>query len=235
MNSNMIIPLYLYSNKENSYISDKKYEFTNMDFISVFYAINPNVKPKPSYTDLICVTNSNTTTIDISVLYDALNFNINCVRFLAWTERTPCTIPLYIRQSGYNIHISFDEDPVNNSYVPYKIPYIYVLPPANVKISKCNGVFKTGKKHPRFKFSESFGKCIPDPESSLTIGECLVLHNKNITLPNKTGKQSTLLNFLESRYGNENETKKGSWKYILFSIVCIIILFFSLVKFLDKK
>jgi hypothetical protein len=220
---NTIIPLYLYSNKENSFITDKKTDFSNMDFISVFYAISPNIKPTPSYTDLICVTNSNTTTIDISVLYDSLNFNTNCVRFLAWTERTPCTIPLYIRQNGYNIHISFDEDPVNNSYVPYKIPYIYVLPPANVKIPRCNGVFKKGKKYPRFKFSESFGKCIPDPESSLTIGECLVLHNKNITSPNMEGKQSTLLNFLENRYGNEKKTEY--LKYILFFIFIIFCIF----------
>lgn len=189
-----VIPLYLYSNTQNSFISDKKVSLSNKEFISIFYAINPTIKPKPSYSDLICATNSLSTTIDISVLYDSLNYNTNCVRFLAWTERTPNTIPLYIRQSGRNIHISFSEKPINNSYVPYKIPIIYVL------------------STPPFTFSNSFGKCIPDPESSLSIGDCVI--------KNTTGKQSTLLNYLENKYGNR---KKNIYTIVIIIILSIIL------------
>lgn len=209
MDDSSIIPLYLYSNTQNSLISDKKYNFSNTDFVALFYGINPIIKPKPSYTDLICATNSGTTTIDISVLYDGLNFNTNCVRFLAWTERTPNTTPLYIRQNGSNIHISFDKNPINESYIPYKIPVIYVL--------------TSKRKNPHFTFSDSFGKCIPDPESSLSIGQCLVLHNKNIiSLDN--GKQSTLLNYLENKYGGKGKGRRDIIIiFILFVIFCLLL------------
>lgn len=209
---NEIIPLYLYSNFQNSCISYNKKSISDMDFICTFYAINPNLKPKPSYTDVFCVTLSGHVIIDISLLYDQLNFNSNCIRFLAWTEKTPCTVPLYIRQNGNNIHISFHEFPINDSYTPYKIPLIYVLLPST---PEC--LFKN------FHFSPSFGKCIPDPQSTLTIGECLVLHNKNITYPDMINKQSTLINYLESKYGNKK--KKHYWNYIILLFIFILIIY----------
>lgn len=220
---NAIIPLCLYSTPQNSYIGlpEKIYQNDKViyscpnhpDFVTMFYAINPDVKPIPTYTDYICVKNINLETIDISSIYDPFNLDINCTRFLAWLEKTPYTQPLYIFKNGSNLLISLTEQAPEN-YIPHQIPVIHVL--------TADSAFKMGKNNiPLFTFSNSFGKCVPDPHSNLTLGQCIVLHNKNITNPEHLNKFPNILTYLKLRYGNKNKT---NYIVIVFAILLIILL-----------
>ena len=228
---NTIIPLCLYSNSRNSYIGlpEKVYHggkvtyscppHPKMQLVTVFYAINPDVKPNPTYADLICVKNVNQETIDISSLYDPFNKDIKCTRFLAWLEQTPGTLRLHISKKGDNIYISPDEK-TPDGYVPYSIPNIHVLPANN----------SDPYSVPKFTFSNSYGKCIPDPSSNLSLTDCIVIYNKNVTRPEFVGRYPNVLTYLNARYGHDKGSKIPGIIGVVFAAVLCICLILLVIK-----
>lgn len=221
-----IIPLCLYSNNQNSYITiPENKSITNMDLIMIFYVINPAINPFPTYADLIGIKNSDNKTDDIFRIYDPFDMDIETsIRCLIWLEPTPNTVPLYITTNGSNLYIS----PYQNSYTPYKIPIIHVLSASRWKTSS-SGI-------PSFTFSNSYGKCIPDPKSNLSLEQCIAIYNKN------TNKYPNILTYLQNRYGNGNR-KSNNFHIIgiiftIIFIISILVLFWLKMKkydFIDKN
>jgi hypothetical protein len=231
---NIIIPFCLYSNTKNSYIGlpekvyrDEKISYNcpphpKMQLVTVFYAINPDVKPNPTYADLLCVKNVNGETTDISTLYDPFNMDINCTRFLAWLEQTPETLRLHISKNGDNIYIS-PNDEIPNGYERHSIPNIHVLPANNLDPYNI----------PKFTFSNSHGKCIPDLQSDLSITECIVIYNKNVTRPEFVDKYPNILTYLDVRYGDSKEIKIPSIIGFIFACllcICLVLLAIKMKK-----
>lgn len=243
-----IIPLCLYSNNKSSHIAlpektregdSTVYKCTqrvDMGFVMVFYAINPDVKPNPTYTNLIGIKNTNRETVSISSLYDPFNVDYKTsIRCLVWFETTPNTTPLYITTDGSNLYISPYQNQPNPSYTPYKIPIIHVLtnPSENFpKTPHSAGEFQTKKNKPVFTFSNSYGKCIPDPQGNLTLGQCIVLYNKNISNPEYIGKYPNILTYLQTRYGNGKKSTKISG---VIGMVFTSILLFAILALLWLK
>lgn len=226
-NENTIIPLCLFSTNKNSYIGLPEKIYQNEitykcpdlpNFITTFYAINPDMRPIPTYADLFCLKTANMEIIDISVIYDPFNIDTSCTKFIAWLEPTPNTNPLYIFKNGQDIFISLKNIAPEN-YIPHEIPIIHVL--FHPKLS--GFPFQIGTDNmPKFTFSNSFGKCIPDPKSSMTIGQCVVLHNKNITNPENINKFPNILSYLETKYGSSKPVKMKKIILILFTIILIL-------------
>jgi hypothetical protein len=220
---NAIIPFCLYSNDKNSYIglpekiNNNQFNcplHENMKLVTVFYGINPDVKPNPTHATLLCIKNANKETIDITSLYDPFNRDIKCTRFLAWLDPTPGTIELFISKNGDNMYISPNKN-LPQGYVPHEIPSIYVLPSQKVT------------------FSNSYGKCVPDPSSKLTLGECIVLYNKNITRPEYIGKYPNILTYLKIRYGDGKKSSISSIAGIIAATIlsiAVIVLFWLKIK-----
>lgn len=193
----------------------------NMNFIMKFYTVNPDLRPNPTYTDLMGIQNTNSETIELVDLYDPFNIDRTVsIRFLPWKEVTPNTIPLYISTNGNNLYIS-PEKTIPQNYKPYKIPMIYVL--TDAIFPKENGI-------PVFTFSNSYGKCMPDPQGSLSIGECIVLYNANITRPEYIGKYPSILNYIKVKYGNNNNKTTNVIGIIFASIFVISILVLFWIK-----
>lgn len=233
-----IIPLCLYSNNQSSYIAlpekirqnDSNIyncrDHNDMKFVMVFYVINADVKPNPTYTDLIGIKNSYNETIEILNLYDPFNVdNKISIRCMVWLETTPNTTPLYITTNGTNLYISPYPNQPNKSYTKYKIPVIHVLTNSGnfPKTPRSSGEFHVNANGmPQFTFSNSFGKCNPDPQSNLTLAQCLVLHNKNILSPEYIGKYPNILTYLQNRY---YKGKRNNIIGIIFTIILIISIF----------
>lgn len=223
-----IMPLCLYSNNESSLITlpekvrenDKTVlkcrNIEGMNFETIFYVINPDIKPKPSYLDLFCVKNANNTTVDLFTVYDPYA-DLDGIRFLAWLEATPCTSPLYVWRKGQKLKITFNENEPDKGYILDEyIPIIFVLAPSTVKgerVGNCN----LGDK---FTFSISDRRCIPDPKSDQTLGQCMVKINEKLFQAND------LLGYLEKKYNNENnkQESKINIKYALYLLIIIILL-----------
>ena len=245
---NSIIPLCLYSNNQFSHITlpqkTRENDFTvykcpprtEMNFIMLFYVINPDLKPKPTYTDLIGIKNISGETISISSVYDPFNIDDKIsIRCLVWLETTPNTTPLYITTNGSNLYVSPYPNQPNETYIPYKIPIIHVLTNNDTNFPKTPSSFGKFKKEngtPLFTFSNSYGKCIPNPYSNLTIGQCMVLYNKNISTPEYIGKYPNILTYLENTYGSN---KRNFSKISIIGIVLLCIVLLSILSLFWRK
>ena len=88
-----------------------------------FYALNPMVRPIPSYMSLICTAHASATpynAIGMSHQYDPFDTNppnppgshptneAACVNFIAWIEPTPYTTPLYVYKNRNGVFVSFE-------------------------------------------------------------------------------------------------------------------------------
>lgn len=218
-----MIPFCLYTNERSSLIelAEKNPDGTfrcqpkpDKRLIKMFYAIDPDIRPNPTYGDLLCLTNANDETIKISTLYDPFNIDVNCLRMIAWLEYTPNSLPLYLFTNGNNLLISLENN-VITGYQPYDIPVIHVLPSP-------------------LPFSNSYGKCVPDPEGKLDLDQCLVLYNKNITRPEYIGKYPNVISYLESRYGKEKKQDEKKLIWLIFGII-IFILFLAWLFSIELK
>jgi hypothetical protein len=246
-----IIPLCLYTGSRTSYIGLPKKIRQNgqnqytcephpyMDFVTIFYAINPDVKPNPTYTDLIGAKSVDKKTIEILALYDPYNQDVkNVVKFLAWLEPTDNTTPLYISKKGTNVYISLQKD-LLPGYTEYDIPVIHVFTHPDKNYPKIGNETKkfnlNQKKEPIFTFSNSYGKCIPDPNSNLSLGQCLVLYNKNIANPENIGKYPDVLTYLSSTYPESRPVNKkiNNNVWAILSVVSLVI--FIIIIFLLNK
>lgn len=237
--NNDIVPLCLYNgyiglpNKvyENGKVVYKCDKDLDVDFISQFYVVNPDFRPIPTGMALFCIKNSHNSTISIRPIYDPFDISEQCLRFITWTEPVPYTTPLFIYTYGDNTIISITDTPPSPEYE--RVEPIYVLFHPNVKniirISSFNkNFFNTDDfGEPAFRFSGYQGRCIPDP-NGLTLGECVVLHNKNIISPELEHKESTLLNYLEYKYGREKERNPFVNVPLILVVILILLLLISI-------
>jgi hypothetical protein len=234
--SSEIVPLCLYSNDKSSYLSlpqktNTRYSCPNIqdkEYKGTFYLINEDIKPKPNYTDLICITNNNLQTTEIKLVYDPFNVDIKCNRFLVWLEKTPCTIPLYIFRKDSDIYVSTENKKPSNDYVYNEVPVIYVIPDPelDLKLFNCEGNFSKKGSDILVKFTDHYGKCIPEPKGESTLGECMVAYNKNILRKEHVNKYPHVINFLGIKYG---KNKKNVWLIVL-GVILIFLALFTILK-----
>jgi hypothetical protein len=213
-----IIPVCLYGNRDVSFIRYPELisdgdrlvaecpEHPQMELKKVFYAINPDLKPKPAYTDLFCVENSDGVTTGVSDVYDPFNIDNKCLRFLAWQEPTPNTDVLALYQNGSVLRITADPSDRRPGEKLYKIPYI------NVLRSEGN------------KFRASFTRCVPDPDGKTSIGECMIVNDKDVLGKRRGDTEPDIISYLTERYGK----RKRKLPWWIFGIFGILILWFLL-------
>lgn len=219
---NSIIPICLYSNNEYSYIGlpEKiiyngkiKYncpQVENIKLIDIYYGLNPDSKPFPPSSDLICIQNIEKKTKKISTIYDSYNKDLNCsIYILIWLEPTPYTVPLYIFTNNEYLIIKTDIS-VPKGFTNYEIPVIHVVKNINT-------------------FSSQYGRCIPDIKITDTVNDCVV---KFILNSEYKGKYPNIISYLESNYKNKKKSKN---KIIFIIIIIFIILLFIFAIFLYIK
>ena len=139
-----------------------------------FYALNPDIRPIPPGSVLFC-SNPNI----FEPIYDPFDIDRGCLRFIAWLNRAPHTVPLYVSKGTAGFHISLSPE-TPEGYTPLYFSPIHVL------------------SSPDMKFSGYQGMCIPDPNGT-SIGECLVLNVKKVT---GNAYEPTLINYLREKHGN---------------------------------
>ena len=212
-----IIPMCLYSDDYTSFVrypelvsgSDGPVaqcpEHPHMELKKIFYAINPDVKPKPVYTDLFCVENSSGVTTAVSDIYDPFNIDNTCLRFVAWQEPTPNTDVLALYEKDSILRITADPSDRRKGEKLYKIPYI------NVLRSEDN------------KFRTSFSRCVPDPKGKMTIGECMILNDKDVLGKRRSDSEPDIITYLTERYGNRKKVPWWLWIILAFLILCFLI------------
>jgi len=188
------VPLYLYKNQA---ILSVKETGSDQDY-TPFWVINPDFRPIPAGTDLVCVKNDQDRTVSVEQLYDMFNLDNVCLRLLAWLEPTPYTIPLHIGKKDTSLYLSFSDLPSN-----YKeIFTIYVL-----------------KEVPKF-FQNDKGRCVPSSQG-VSLSSCSVQTKLK-------GVKPTLLGYLEDKYGKEGEYPvflRGSLIFAVFSVICFLLAF----------
>ena len=160
---------------------------------------------------IACITNTAERTTDVSVVYDPYDKR-ECVRFLAWLERTPCTLPLYIWRNGENLRISLSEKRPEGS-VPYNIACIYVLSPYTSP--PCKRSFSKMGLDPVFRFSNSFGKCIPDPDGEFSLERCVEKYNRMQPIG--------LLSYFENEYREKKNEQKSKNRIFYFFVICLAV------------
>jgi hypothetical protein len=176
-----------------------------------FYGVDPNISPIPPDMDMICVVNSSAgNTISVSNLYDVYDNDKKCIKFLAWLEPIENTIPLYIYQKPDN-SVYVDLKP-NNTYKPLYFSPIHVIQDTNIK------------------FIYFRGRCIPSKTSGSSLNECM----KKVVSCVKD--KPTILNLLESRYGNLKHNNNNHSKIIyVLAMILIIFCFYLIYKLGVKK
>jgi hypothetical protein len=194
----------------------------DMQPITIFYAINPDIRPIPPGMALLCLKNipEENVTIDVSPIYDIFNIDQKCYRMMVWLDPVPYTTSIYLSKKNNSMHISLSKD-IPAGYEPLYFSPMYVLIDPRQEAIRTKGHkgqnykdFKIVDNQPNFLFSGYQGKCIPDP-NGISLGECIVKYVKDIFDPNN--KEPTLINYLNSKYGNKLDTKT----ILLF---CILIL-----------
>ncbi len=227
-----IVPLCLYENKNTggSYISYPKKSRENdkdvfscenkdyLQFITTFYAVNPDFFTIPTGMDMIFAEETFTDelhTIKIGQVYDPFNHeDVNTVKFIAWIEPVPYSTPLYIYEYGSNTKISLTR--IKDEFykeVFFSPIYVLIDPRQDaIRIPGSKGNFPIVNNLPVFLFSNYYGRCIPD-DKGIELNKCVILHNKQ-------QKELTLL----ERVGKENNKKEKSIlnkTYLLIIIFCI--------------
>lgn len=230
-----IVPLCLYRKSEyDSYISLPVKSFKNgktifecsalenMIPITIFYGINPDMRPIPPGAVLMCIKNipEEYVTIDIQPIYDPFDIDEKCSRMMVWLDPVPHTTPLYISKNGDSMHISLTKE-IPKEYTELNYSPIYVLLDPRIDAQRTKGFrgqtikdFKIYDDKPVFLFSEYQGKCIPDPEG-IPLGNCVV---NNIL--NSDGNEPSLIDFLNKQYKDKIDTKT----IFLFCILIILII-----------
>ena len=149
--------------------------------------------------------------MSVSDLYDPFNIDRNCLRFIAWQEPTPNTDTLVLYEKDSVLRVTTDPSDRKPGEKMYKIPFISVL------------------KSPENRFRQSLTRCVPDPKGEMTIGQCMLLNDKDVLERKKIDSEPDIVTYLEQRYGGRK--KKRSWVlWLLFLTVLFSGLFFLFAK-----
>lgn len=228
-----VIPLCLYTNHttSSSYIGlptkEKKGDNVvlscnpkpDTELVASFYALNPDIRPIPPGTVLMCAKDTETddfSTIDLEPIYDPFDIDQKCIRFIAWLSPVPYTTPLYVMKFGNSVYMSFEKKLPGPEYQEIYFSPIHVLIDPRIDAQRIHG-HKKGPKgfsvkdgQPQFLFSVYQGRCIPDP-TGVSLGRCLV---ENVL---ESENQPTMLKHLEKIYGG-----KPDWKLVILVLGVIL-------------
>lgn len=125
----------------------------NFEFPETIYVIDYDVRPIPKGLDLFCVKNAGEITLSIETQYDPFNIDDNCLRFMAWLEPTPGTIPLFIYDTGNGVYVSHKKE---KGLKKGKVPIIHVL------------------QNPNISFIIRDERCVPSIGSGMNLRECSI-------------------------------------------------------------
>jgi|TARA_B110000259_G_C14026087_1_gene404762 hypothetical protein len=255
-NKNFILPFCIYhkydssSNLYHGYIGNSKKDKSGnfnckpvadgWKLNSVFYAVDPVIRPIPIGMELYSVTRNkgfpyNSTQLKID--YDFFFTKKNCVYFLTYNNIVPYTVPLYFYKFGNNIVPSFDKNPPtkDHEWSQEKLSPIYVLTEESMQ---------TNIRDLRFKCVN--GSCIPwfkkikdmyifnNNEDTYNIENCLMACTELNSYSNVN--PTNLLNNIKNKEENKNVDKLSTifnynkykkWiLYPFFIFICLIILIF---------
>lgn len=173
----------------------------NLGFATTIYVIDPDIRPIPKGLDLFCVKNGGEITLSVETQYDPFNIDDNCLRFMAWLEPTPNTIPLFLYDTGNGVYISLKK---LKNVKKAKVPVIHVL------------------QNPNTKFIVRDGRCIPSVKNGYELRNCSIEANfpkeKNMQVPNS---------FTVADSNSSYKDYSVLWIILLLFFIAIIILWLS--------
>ncbi len=235
MTNTQIIPLCLYKYKDNpnqNYIcypnlvkrNDKVVygcpDKENMEFMNMFYAINPDFRPLPQGTQLFCAMSTDVNTTSFETMYDMFNNKKGCIRFIAWDKPVPYTTRLTITNLNDAISVTVGKDDVIEDNRNTLSLYVLFDPRDNVPRIGSGQKFPIIASVPQFLFSSYNGRCIPDP-SGKTLEECTVNNILNMR------ERPSLLNYLGSRYKMKDTSPVIAF---LFGMMLIAVISFGILR-----
>jgi hypothetical protein len=241
-----IVPLCLYYNNsaDASYIAypnktlinGKEYfscaTLPGLSLISVFYAIDPDVRPLPRGTMLICPHNDTTNyiTVKVNIVYDIYNIDTtkNCAKFITWLQPVPYATPLYIFNRGNSNIITFDPHPPDNYTANNLAPLYVFLNPQNTFPT----ITENGISSPRVLFSCQQERCVPDPQGTF-LRNCIISCTKQIACA--INKRPSILSYLSKKKGHSILDQSISPTICVFVTIVLIILLYFFLKTPNKK
>ena len=190
-----------------------------LDFIGKIYVINPDVRPIPPGSILLCVKNGKNTTLSVKPMYDPFDITGNCTRFIAWVEPVPNSTKLYLYKNGGGILPSFSRREHLEELLT-----LYVLTGPEIKGERVPGFlgiqenFPVVNGVPQFRFTGYQGRCLPDP-NGIPLDECIVLHVQQIL--DRDQDERTLLAHLRGL--GEIEKKQSPVVLYIFLMIVLIV------------
>lgn len=207
---NAIVPLCLYTNSRaktslislprlvrennvNEYVCPAR---ENLEFVKVIYVIDYDVRPIPRGLDLICVKNAGEITLSIESQYDPFNIDDNCLRFMAWLEPTPSTVPLFIYDTGNGVYVSLKKE---KGLKKGKVSVIHVL------------------ENPNIKFAIKDERCIPD-KNGIDLRECSI----EASFSNEKQKTNSIITYGENHSSVANNLLRFFLLFLFIGIMAYI-------------
>lgn len=129
--------------------------FNKWYIASIFYAVNPSIRPIPVGMRVFCAKQSTEApygTSDVTAVFDPFNIKKNCVYFTTFNQPVPNTEKLYFHKYGDNIFPSFDKNPPfeDPAWTQTQISPIFVMTQNTV-----------GPNPTKINFRCVIGKCLP--------------------------------------------------------------------------
>ncbi len=181
----------------------------NWKLASIFYAVNPLVRPVPNGMQLFCAKRNpnwpyQTTSVDL--VYDVFDHYVDGTYFFTYTTPVPNTTPLYIWMNGDSAFADFGSSlpPEDlDTFSAATINPIYVLHPTVV-----------GSDYTKIDFMCNNGSCLPkstdpnifNPSASSTpqpLHECLINCNQLVKSQNGGRSPNSLMDIIRNKWGNK--------------------------------
>ena len=194
----------------------------NWKLDSIFYAVNPLVRPVPNGMQLFCAKRNpkwphQTTSVDL--VYDVFDHYVDGTYFFTYTTPVPNATPLYIWMNGDSAFADFSSSPPHTHIdSAATINPIYVLHPTVV-----------GSDYTKIDFMCNNGSCLPKssdewqkkslkensggltepnifnpsaPTTSQPLHECLINCNQLVKSKNGGGSPNSLMDIIRNKWGN---------------------------------